>query len=141
MNKPMNISAEKARLCGQSRFTVEDLSTLVAILRSPEGCDWDAEQTHESLRSCLVNETAEVVEAIDNADNTSLKEELGDLLLQIIFHTIIAEEEGAFTMEDVVTEICKKMLFRHPHVFKGEEKPDWNAIKAAEKELRRTGKW
>jgi tetrapyrrole methylase family protein/MazG family protein len=141
MNEPMNIPAEKARLCGQSRFTVEDLSTLVAILRSSEGCDWDAEQTHESLRSCLINETAEVVEAIDNADNTSLKEELGDLLLQIIFHTIIAEEEGAFTMEDVTTEICKKMLFRHPHVFKGEEKPDWDAIKAAEKELRRTGKW
>ena len=141
MNEPMNISAEKARLCGQSRFTVEDLHTLVAILRSPEGCDWDVEQNHESLRSCLVNETAEVVEAIDNADNTALKEELGDLLLQIIFHTIIAEEEGAFTMEDVVSEICKKMLFRHPHVFRGEEKPDWNAIKAAEKKLRRTGKW
>lgn len=141
MNEPMNISAEKARLCGKSRFTVEDLHTLVAILRSPEGCDWDVEQNHESLRSCLVNETAEVVEAIDNADNTALKEELGDLLLQIIFHTIIAEEEGAFTMEDVVSEICKKMLFRHPHVFRGEEKPDWNAIKAAEKELRRTGKW
>ena len=137
----MNISAEKERLNGQIRFTVEDLSTIVAILRSSEGCDWDAEQTHESLRSCLVNETAEVAEAIDNADNTSLKEELGDLLLQIIFHATIAKEEGAFTLDDVVTEICKKMLFRHPHVFKGEEKPDWKVIKAAEKELRRTGKW
>lgn len=137
----MNIPAEKARLNSLSRFTVEDLHTLVAILRSPEGCDWDLEQTHASLRSCLVNETAEVVEAIDNADDTSLKEELGDLLLQIIFHSVIAEEEGAFALDDVVTEICKKMLFRHPHVFKGEEKPDWNVIKAAEKELRRTGKW
>ncbi|MBQ7355524.1 MAG: nucleotide pyrophosphohydrolase [Clostridia bacterium] len=137
----MNISAEKARLSAQSRFTVEDLHTLVSILRSPEGCDWDAEQTHVSLRSCLTNETAEVVEAIDNGDDPSLREELGDLLLQIIFHSVIAEEEGAFSLDDVVTEICKKMLFRHPHVFKGEEKPDWNVIKAAEKELRRTGKW
>lgn len=137
----MNIPAEKARLNVQSRFTVEDLSTIVAILRSPEGCDWDAEQTHASLRSCLVNETAEVTEAIDNADDAALKEELGDLLMQIVFHATIAEEEGAFTMDDIATEVCKKMLFRHPHVFKGGEKPDWSAIKAAEKELRRTGKW
>lgn len=137
----MNISAEKVRLNSLFRFTVDDLHTLVAILRSPEGCDWDVEQTHASLRSCLVNETAEVTEAIDHADDTALKEELGDLLLQIIFHSVIAEEEGAFTLDDVVTEVCKKMLFRHPHVFKGEDKPDWNAVKAAEKELRRTGKW
>ena len=137
----MNISAEKARLSAQTRFTVSDLHTIVAILRSPEGCDWDVEQTHASLRSCLLNETAEVAEAIDQADDVSLKEELGDLLLQIVFHSVIAEEEGAFTLDDVVTEICKKMLFRHPHVFKGEDKPDWNTIKAAEKELRRTGKW
>ncbi len=137
----MNIPAEKDRLNSLSRFTVDDLHTLVAILRSPEGCDWDAEQTHASLRSCLTNETAEVVDAIDHADDVSLKEELGDLLLQIIFHSVIAEEEGAFTLDDVVTEVCKKMLFRHPHVFKGGDKPDWSAIKAAEKELRRTGKW
>lgn len=141
MHEPVNIPAEVARLSGLSRFTVEDLRTLVAILRSPEGCDWDAEQTHFSLRSCLTNETAEVAEAIDRADDIALKEELGDLLLQIIFHSVIAEEEGAFTLDDVVTEVCKKMLFRHPHVFKGEDKPDWDVIKAAEKELRRTGKW
>ena len=137
----MNISAEKARLNGQTRFSVEDLSTIVAILRSPEGCDWDAEQTHASLRPCLINETAEVVEATDNADDLSLKEELGDLLLQIVFHATIAKEEGSFTMDDIATEVCKKMLFRHPHVFRGEEKPDWKAIKEAEKELRRSGKW
>lgn len=137
----MNIAAEKARLMEKSSFTVEDLQTIVAILRSPEGCDWDAEQSHASLRSCLINETAEVVEAIDKADDLSLKEELGDLLLQIVFHATIAKEEGAFTMEDIATEICKKMIFRHPHVFKGEVKPDWKVIKEAEKELRRTGKW
>ena len=137
----MNIPAEKARLNGQSRFTVDDLRTIVAILRSPEGCEWDAEQTHASLLPCLVNETAEVVEAIDQDDALSLKEELGDLLLQIIFHATIAEEDGAFTMDDIATEICKKMLFRHPHVFKGEPMPDWETIKAAEKELRRNGKW
>ncbi len=137
----MNIPAEKDRLNSLSRFTVEDLHTLVSVLRSTEGCEWDREQTHVSLRSCLINETAEVAEAIDHADDTALKEELGDLLLQIIFHSVIAGEEGAFTFEDVVTEVCKKMLFRHPHVFKGEAMPDWSAIKAAEKELRRTGKW
>ena len=137
----MNIVAEKARLMEKSSFTVEDLQTIVAILRSPEGCDWDAEQSHASLRSCLINETAEVVEAIDKADDLALKEELGDLLLQIVFHATIAKEEGAFTMDDIATEICKKMIFRHPHVFKGEAKPDWKVIKEAEKELRRTGKW
>lgn len=137
----MNYNQEKDRLNALNRYTMEDLHSIVRILRSPEGCDWDREQTHASLRSCLVNETNEVVDAIDSSDDVSLKEELGDLLLQIVFHAAIAEEEGAFTWEDVLEEVCKKMLFRHPHVFKGEDKPDWNAIKAQEKELRRTGKW
>ncbi len=137
----MNISAEKERLNRQTRFTVADLCTLVEILRSPEGCSWDAEQTHQSLRSCLINESAEVVEAIDHSDPVAMQEELGDLLLQIVFHAAIGGEEGEFTMEDIATEACKKMLFRHPHVFRGEEMPDWGEIKAKEKELRRTGRW
>lgn len=137
----MNYHQEKERLNALDRYTVEDLRSIVRILRSPEGCDWDQEQTHVSLRSCLINEANEVVDAIDSGDHSSLKEELGDLLLQIVFHTAIAQEEGAFTWEDVLAEVCKKMLFRHPHVFKGEDKPDWNEIKALEKELRRTGKW
>lgn len=137
----MNRTSEKERLNSQKHFTVEDLRVLVQILRSPEGCDWDREQTHASIRECLINEAKEVTDAIDSGDSSSLKEELGDLLFQVIFHSAIAEEEGAFTLDDVVDEICKKMLFRHPHVFAGEDKPDWDAIKAAEKALRADGKW
>ena len=137
----MNWTVEKDRLNHLTTFTVEDLLTLTKILRCPEGCDWDREQTHASIRECVINEAAEVAEAIDANDAVSMKEELGDLLFQVIFHSAIAEEMGEFTLQDVVNEICKKMLFRHPHVFAGEKKPDWNAIKAAEKALRAEGKW
>ena len=137
----MNWIVEKDRLNQLTTFTVEDLLTLTKILRCPEGCDWDRAQTHASIRECVTNEAAEVAEAIDANDAVSMKEELGDLLFQVIFHSAIAEENGEFTLQDVVNEICKKMLFRHPHVFAGEEKPDWNAIKAAEKALRAEGKW
>lgn len=137
----MTYNQEKDRLNALDCYSMDDLRSIVRILRSAEGCEWDREQTHASLRSCLVNETNEVIEAIDGSDSASLKEELGDLLLQIVFHAAIAEEEGAFAWEDVLEEVCKKMLFRHPHVFKGEDKPDWSAIKALEKELRRSGKW
>lgn len=137
----MNWAMEKERLSLQKHFTVEDLRSLVQILRSPEGCDWDREQTHASIRECLLNEAQETVEAIDQSNSLSLKEELGDLLFQVIFHSAIAEEEGAFTMDDVVDDICKKMLFRHPHVFRGTDKPDWDVIKAQEKSLRAQAKW
>lgn len=137
----MNWTVEKERLNHLTDFTVEDLLTLTQILRCPEGCDWDRAQTHRSIRECVINEAAEVAEAIDADDPVSMKEELGDLLFQVIFHSAIAQENGEFTLQDVVNEICKKMLFRHPHVFAGEEKPDWTAIKAAEKALRAEGKW
>ena len=137
----MNWTNEKERLKSQTEFSVEDLLKLVQILRCPQGCEWDREQTHASLRSCLLNEANEVAEAIDENNAVSLKEELGDLLFQVIFHSAIAQEQGEFTLQDVVNEICKKMLFRHPHVFAGEDKPDWDAIKAAEKALRAEGKW
>ena len=137
----MNWNIEKERLNSQTEFSVEDLLKLVQILRSPEGCEWDREQTHGSIRECLLNEANEVAEAIDENNPVSMKEELGDLLFQVIFHSAIAQEEGEFTLQDVVNEICKKMLFRHPHVFAGTDKPDWDAIKAAEKALRAEGKW
>ena len=137
----MNWNLEKERLNQQTTFTVEDLLTLTQILRSPEGCDWDRVQTHASIRECVINEAAEVAEAIDENNPASMKEELGDLLFQVIFHSVVAEEAGEFTLQDVVNEICKKMLFRHPHVFAGEDKPNWDAIKAAEKALRAEGKW
>jgi len=116
------------------------LMNLMRRLRAPGGCPWDAEQTHESLKRYLLEETYEVFEAIDKNDPELLKEELGDLLLQPVFHAAIAEEKGVFTMDDVLEAICDKLVRRHPHVF-GEERvktaeeqvENWERIKKAEK--------
>lgn len=117
--------------------------TLLAImrrLRGPGGCPWDAEQTHDSLKRYLLEETYEVLEAIDTGDSGLLKEELGDLLLQPVFHAAIAEEEGRFTMAEVVGTLCDKLVRRHPHVFGDLEIADseaqvvnWEKIKKEEK--------
>jgi tetrapyrrole methylase family protein / MazG family protein len=109
-------------------------------LRAPGGCPWDAEQTHESLKRYLLEESYEVLEAIDNGSDELLKEELGDLLLQPVFHAAIAEERGAFTMDDVLSTLADKLIRRHPHVFGDQEIKDsesqianWEKIKKAEK--------
>jgi tetrapyrrole methylase family protein/MazG family protein len=99
------------------RYSFEDLVRIMEKLRSPEGCPWDREQTHESLVPYLIEETYEVVDAIRKKDFEGLKEELGDLLLQVVFHSQIAKEEGKFDVEEVVDFIAKKLVFRHPHVF------------------------
>lgn len=112
----------------------------IATLRAPGGCPWDMEQTHESMKGCLMDEAEEVIQAIDAKDDENLCEELGDLLLQVVMHAQIAAEEGRFTMEDVVCGANEKMIRRHPHVF-GEIKVDsledqlklWEEIKAQEK--------
>lgn len=114
----------------------------MAHLRSPEGCPWDQEQTHQSLSRCMVEEVSEVLEAIDDQDMELMEEELGDLLLQVIFHAQIAAESGSFNMEDVARGICDKLIRRHPHVF-GDEKGTidnadkvvdrWEQVKAEEK--------
>lgn len=96
-------------------------------LRGPGGCPWDAEQTHESLTRYLLEETYEVIEAIDEKSPQHLKEELGDLLLQPVFHATIAEESGSFTINDVIDTICEKLVRRHPHVFGDLEIKDSNA--------------
>ncbi|MCC8120490.1 MAG: nucleoside triphosphate pyrophosphohydrolase, partial [Oscillospiraceae bacterium] len=101
----------------KSNYTVDDLVELVALLRSPEGCPWDREQTHESVRREFLEETCEVIEAIDQQDSAHLKEELGDVLLQVVFHTQMEREAGRFQLDDVADGICKKLLYRHPHVF------------------------
>lgn len=93
------------------------------LLRSPEGCPWDREQTHESIKSSLIEETYEVIEAINKSDNDLMCEELGDVLLQVVFHSQMAKENGEFTFEDVVDGVCQKLVERHPHVF-GEVKAD-----------------
>lgn len=98
-------------------FTTNDLLTIIKILRSENGCPWDREQTHSSITQDLIEETYEFVEAIEAKNNEMLCEELGDVLLQVCFHTILSEEESAFTYTDAVTGVCKKMIERHPHVF------------------------
>jgi tetrapyrrole methylase family protein/MazG family protein len=122
----------------QSRF--DDLLAIMRRLRGPGGCPWDAEQTHESLTRYLLEETYEVIEAIDMKSPEHLKEELGDLLLQPVFHSAIAEEAGTFTMDDVIQTLCDKLVRRHPHVFGDMEIRDssaqienWEQIKKAEK--------
>ena len=120
--------------------TFDDLVHIIDELRSEHGCPWDKEQTHESLKICLANESHEVYDAIDNQDMENLCEELGDILLQVMLHSQIAKEEGAFTIDDVVDGVCRKMIRRHPHVF-GDVKVNsveeglalWNAIKKQEK--------
>ena len=112
----------------------------IATLRAPGGCPWDQEQTHESMKKCLMDEAEEVLAAIDAKDDDNLCEELGDLLLQVVMHAQIAAEEGRFTIEDVIRGVNDKMIRRHPHVF-GDVKIDsledqlklWEEIKAKEK--------
>ena len=117
-----------------------DLIEIIDILRSENGCPWDREQTHESLKKCLIEETYEVLEAIDQKDEEMLVEELGDVLLQVIFHARLGKEDGYFDIYDVVKGICEKMIYRHPHVF-GDRKLNtseevletWDKIKKNEK--------
>lgn len=122
------------------RYSFQDLNRIMALLRQPGGCPWDREQTHESIRRNMLEEAYEAVEAIDEKDPGHLKEELGDVLLQVVFHARMAEEEGLFTLDDVVDGICKKLVFRHPHVFGGVDVRDsdaaltaWEAQKREEK--------
>ena len=106
--------------CGLMERTTHGLDGLMEVmyrLRAPGGCPWDAEQTHESLRSSLIEESYEVLDAINRNDLTALEEELGDLLLQVVFHAVIEEERAEFTMRDVITGIVNKLIYRHPHVF------------------------
>jgi tetrapyrrole methylase family protein/MazG family protein len=121
--------------------SMENFQETVARLRAPGGCPWDREQTHESLRMHLLEETYEVLQSIDTADAAALKEELGDLLLQIVLHAQIATEAGTFTMADVIAGINAKIVRRHPHVFKeldlkGVEQVliNWEKLKAVERE-------
>ncbi len=127
-------------LANQDTYSFEDLCRITEILRSPGGCPWDVEQTHESIRRCMIEEAYEVVEAIDNHDQVLLTEELGDVLFQVIFHAQIEKENQCFSINDVIDGICKKMIHRHPHVFangtalNGEDAlKQWNTIKKEEK--------
>ena len=125
----------------KDRYDYGDLLEIIRILRSPEGCPWDQVQTHASIRRGLLEEAYEAAEAIDRDDAPLLQEELGDVLMQVVFHADIERQRGRFTMEDVVDGEVRKLLFRHPHVF-GSAAPEkdaesvlvsWDAIKRREK--------
>ena len=139
------MNKEAAAFLTKERYDFSDLCTVTKLLRAPGGCPWDREQTHASIRKNLIEETYEVVEAIDNADNVLLREELGDLLLQVVFHALMAEEEGVFDIGDVCDEICRKLIIRHPHIFSdvtastaGEVLDNWDQIKRATKKHKST---
>lgn len=125
----------------KDKYNVADLQKIVKVLRAPGGCPWDAEQTHESIRRNVLEEAYEVAEAIDDSSVEHLKEELGDLLLQVVFHAQMEEEKGVFDINDVADGICKKLIYRHPHVFgnvsvanSAQVLENWDELKRKEKE-------
>ena len=124
----------------KDKYNVQDLVDIVKVLRAPGGCQWDAQQTHESIRRNFLEEAYEVAEAIDQQSTEHRQEELGDVLLQVVFHTCIEEEEGRFNLDDVANGVCQKLIFRHPHVFgdvtvssTGEILANWEELKKKEK--------
>ncbi len=127
--------------CNKERYDFADLLEIMKTLRSPGGCPWDREQTHKSIRKNFLEEVYEVCEAIDTENDVLLCEELGDVLLQVVFHARMAEERKAFDINDVCDGICKKLILRHPHIFNGENSiktssqvlDRWDEIKKAEK--------
>lgn len=136
-NKKFNVNDQNRQ------YSFDDFLEIIAALREPEGgCPWDIKQTHETLKECLIEESGEVIQAIDNQDDANLCEELGDLLLQVVMHAQIAAEESRFTMADVIQGVSEKMIRRHPHVF-GDAKANspeeslalWKEIKKQEKGL------
>ena len=124
----------------KQRYGWEDLLTIMHLLRAPEGCPWDREQTHQSIRRNFLEETYEALDAIDRNDIPGMCEELGDVLLQVVFHSVMEEEQGRFTADDVVDGVAQKLVFRHTHVFGAAEAADsaqalegWEAQKKKEK--------
>lgn len=122
------------------QYGYEDLLEIIRLLRSEDGCPWDKAQTHQSIRRGLLEEAYEAAEAIDNDDPMLLKEELGDVLMQVVFHADIESDAGRFTIDDVCDGVVKKLLFRHPHVFGSEceDSPEsapvsWDKLKRQEK--------
>ncbi len=120
----------------KERYDIHDLLEIMRLLRTPEGCPWDREQTHQSIKKNLIEETYELVEAINRDDPAMMREELGDVLMQVVFHSCMAEEAGRFNFGDVADEVCKKLIVRHPHVFgqvtvsgTADVLDNWDAIK------------
>lgn len=130
----------------KDNYDINDFLRLVTVLRSPGGCPWDRKQTHESIKKNFIEETYEVVEAINKADAEGLKEELGDVLLQVAMHSEMESEKGNFDFNDVVNDICKKLVVRHPHVFgdaaaqsSDEALQNWDQVKLKTKGMKKQG--
>lgn len=130
----------------KDNYDINDFLRLVTVLRSPVGCPWDRKQTHESIKKNFIEETYEVVEAINKADAEGLKEELGDVLLQVAMHSEMESEKGSFDFNDVVNDICKKLVVRHPHVFgdaaaqsSDEALQNWDQVKLKTKGMKKQG--
>ena len=123
----------------REHYTAEDLVEIIRILRDRDtGCPWDKVQTHASIRKNFLEETCEALEAIDADDPAMMQEELGDVLMQVVFHTVIEEERGRFDMEKVCREVCEKLVFRHPNIFASSAAENagingWDALKNKEK--------
>ncbi len=129
-----------SELKNKQSYCFEDLVEIIKILRSENGCPWDREQDHKSIRNSFIEETYEFIEGVDNDDYTLMCEELGDVLLQIVFHSQIADESDKFNISNVIDGICKKMILRHPHIFSEtvvnssqEVLENWDKIKKKEK--------
>ncbi|MBQ7095061.1 MAG: MazG family protein [Clostridia bacterium] len=130
---------EALKFKNKEHYSSEDLYEILTLLRQPDGCPWDRVQTHQSVRRGIIEEAYEAAEAIDRDDAGMMSEEFGDLLMQVYFHAVIGEEEGSFTLQDIYDSVCKKLIFRHPHIFadapdaSGSSEEGWLAIKRLEK--------
>lgn len=132
----METASAKQALLKKETYGFDDLCTIMKLLRAPDGCPWDREQDHKSIRNNLIEEVYELIEGIDTEDEELMAEELGDVLLQVVFHCEISESGGSFGIEQVCDGICKKLIVRHPHVFGNVEADtseqvlaNWDAIK------------
>lgn len=126
----------------KEKYTIDDLIAILKRLREPDGCPWDRAQTHQSIKKSMIEETYEAIDALDFGDDKAFANELGDVLLQVVFHAEIASERGAFDFSDVVTEICTKLITRHTHVFgedsagnEAEALANWEKNKKKEKQI------
>ena len=131
----------------KEKHDIEELKEIVKILRSPVGCEWDRAQTLESMKECLKNESEEVFDAVDKKDYKNLREELGDVLLQVVMNAELASEAGLFNFDDVIQTVSEKLIRRHPHVFGDVPRPTtpeeslalWKSVKKLEKERKERG--
>jgi len=146
-NFPCGMRKSMVNFVSKLSYDISDLLKLMKLLRSEQGCAWDREQTHKSIRDNLIEEAGEAAAAIDEDNTEELLEELGDLLMQVVFHADIAEDDGTFNFDNVVNATCKKLIRRHPHVFGNmiaitpeQSISFWEDIKLLEMDIKKQGR-